>query len=110
MDYVKILGILPEGEKNTLYEYASGWISLGGYYGSGPNIAYALTYGLPILASDIAPLQEYSDLSVHPNHTDEFTEKLLLLSRLHTGTEKYTHSPHAVIDVYARILAESTCK
>lgn len=33
MDYVKIVGILPEDTRITLYEYASGWIALGGYYG-----------------------------------------------------------------------------
>jgi hypothetical protein len=33
MEYVKILGIIPESDRSALYEYASGWIALGGYYG-----------------------------------------------------------------------------
>lgn len=109
MEYVKIIGTLPKWEKNALYENASGWISLWRYYGSGPNIAYALAYGLPIFTSDIAPIRDYADITVHPNHTDEFLSKLLIFSKLQTSTEKYTHSQHTIMDVYARVLAESTC-
>lgn len=29
MDYVKIVGVLPQSEKETLYAYASGWIYIG---------------------------------------------------------------------------------
>jgi len=94
----------------ALYEYGSGWISIGGYYSGNSTLAYAISAHLPILASDIAPIRDYADLLIHPNHTDQLAEKLLLLSRLETGTEKYTHSPHALIDVYARVIAESACK
>ncbi len=107
MDYVKIVGILPEDTRSTLYEYASGWIALGGYYGWGPTLAYVLTYGLPIFASDIAPIREYADITIHPNHSDEIVEKLLILSKLSTTAEKYIHSPHAIIEVYGRVIAEA---
>ncbi len=107
MDYVKIVGILPEQDRIALYEYASGWIALGGYYGWGPTLAYALTYGLPIFTSDIAPIREYADITLHPNHSEEIVEKLLILSKLSTTVEKYIHSPHAIVEVYGRLIAEA---
>ena len=110
MDYVKIIGILPAWDRACLYEYASGWIAVWGYYSAGPNLALALSYGLPILASDIAPLRDAGDLLIHPNHTDELTENLMLLSKLFMGNEKYIESSHVVADVYGRVIAECACK
>ena len=110
MDYVKIIGILPTWDRECLYEYASGWIAVWAYYSAGPSLAIALSYGLPILSSDIAPLRDAGDLLIHPNHTDELTQKLVLLSKLFTGNEKYIESAHVVVDVYGRVIAECTCK
>lgn len=110
LDYVKIIGILPPADRACLYEYASGWISVGSYYSAWPSITMALSYWLPTLVADIAPIRDFSDLTIHPNHTNELIDKLLIFTKLSVSSEKYTESQHSVVEVYGRVIAESTCK
>ena len=104
IDMVKIGGLLPMKEKETLLSHASAWISIGSYYGWGTTIVEAESFGIPLLLSDIPVLREYTGIFIHPNHLEELPGILLDIEK-HSNA-KITKDNTAIMEVYTTLIAE----
>jgi hypothetical protein len=104
-NYVKFVGSIWAKWRETLYQNASGWISVGAYYSGGPAVELAHTYELPLLVSDIPSFSGYTGLKILPNHLEELG-KILKQFETYTQVPQPRHDDHAYIRAYEKLIAK----
>lgn len=104
IEHVKIAWVLTRDERAALYAHAEGWIYMGPYYSRGSSVALASAYSIPLYLSDIAPLQGYGGVHIHPNRSSSFSD--ILGEPKREISEKKRPDNTLIIWVYTRIIAD----
>lgn len=102
IDYVKIIWLPTQSEKETLYANADGWIYIGHTYSRWAAICLAITYDIPLYLSDIEEFRGYQASFCHPNHIENLLE-ILGKPRVQISHPKSENM--LILEAYERLIA-----
>ncbi|CAN5372925.1 glycosyltransferase family 1 protein [soil metagenome] len=97
-------GYVDEATRASLYEHASLFVMPSYYEGFGMPLLEAMSYGVPVLASDIPVFHEVAGdaaIFADPNSAYEFTAKLAAVLRSETDRKTLVHNGRSQVKKFS---------